>query len=251
MNRRASIQSSSHSTVITATASSPSSLAAREISIPSRGRVLHGVLQPGFAQKGVIVLVHGSGTTCHDESQLRVAQHLGRSGFATVSVDLLDGYECGDRHNVFDAELQAERLGDVAGWLDAARDTAHLPIGYFATGVGAAIVLLAAAKGVARASAIVVRNGRPDVALYWLPRIMTPTLFIVDAADFAVRRLAATACSRLPGENAVATLENGGSAAVGETNRHTTKWFQQYLVDRETRGRVAQQVGDATEAALH
>jgi putative phosphoribosyl transferase len=159
----------------------------REISFPGAGGLrLHGALHLPRKAQAMALFVHGSGTTRHDPQNELVARRLQRRGFATLLVDLLEDYETRDRHNVFAVDLQAQRLVDGVRWLRAAEPRCEaLPIGYFGTGVGTGVVLVAAARAPELVRAIVSRGGRPDTAAEWLPRVAAPTLFIRDEKGLA------------------------------------------------------------------
>lgn len=130
--------------------------------------------------RGVVILVHGSGITRHDRLNRFVAASLVRAGFAALLVDLLEDCEAHERYHVFDVETQAERLIAVKDWLRTQPATRSLDIGYFGTGVGAGVVLMAAAKAPQGVGALVARGGRPDIALDSLHRVEAPTLFIAS-----------------------------------------------------------------------
>ena len=120
-------------------------------------------------------------------AQRRALERRLRAGhIATLALDLLDAGEMHDRHNVCDVELHAARLVETSRWLGTRADTASLPLGYFGAGTGAGAALLAAAREPARVRAVVCGGGRPDVALYWLPRVKAPTLLIVGERDTRV-----------------------------------------------------------------
>jgi dienelactone hydrolase len=117
-----------------------------DLGIPAAGCLLCAELRMAERPSGIVVLVHGSGVTRQDSLNRFVAASLVRAGFAALLVDLLEDCEVHERHNVFDVEAQAARLIAVKDWLRAEPATRALDIGYFGTGVGAGIVLVAAAK---------------------------------------------------------------------------------------------------------
>jgi dienelactone hydrolase len=149
-----------------------------EIRIPAAGRILSAELRMSERPAGVVVLVHGSGTSRHDSLNRFVAASLVRAGFAALLVDLLEDREAHERHHVFDVETQARRLIAVKDWLRTQPATRQLDIGYFGTGVGSGVALMAAVKAPQGVRAVVARGGRPDTALYLLQRVEAPTLFM-------------------------------------------------------------------------
>lgn len=207
----------------------------REVSFPaSDGVRVRGELYLPRRAPALVVFVHGSGTTRHDQANEQVARRLQQRGFGTLLVDLLEDYEACDRHNVFDMGLQAQRLIDAVRWLRAVEphcDT--LPLGYFGAGVGAGVVLIAAARAPELACALVTRGGRPDTAADYLSRVSAPTLFIADEpgavpdwVELAFRRCAADkekVCVDSPSH--LYREPEAAQAVAGQAER----WFTQYL----------------------
>ena len=143
--------------------------------------------QPTRHARGTVVFVHGSGVDRHDERNQFVADTLRQAGFAAVLLDLLEPYEARQDHHAFDVELQADRLARALDSLRAGRKLV-VPLGIFATGIGAGVALLAAARRPAEVAAVVARSGRPDAALRSLHRVKSPTLLIVDEPDSCNRQ---------------------------------------------------------------
>ena len=152
----------------------------RNVHIPAGGFTVEGDLHSARAARGVVVFVHGSGVTRHDPGNEAVARRLLDAHFTTLLVDLLEEHETHDRHNVFDVGMQAERLLGLMRWLDAEPGTRSLPLGLFGSGIGAGVVLRAAAMAQPLVRAIVCRGGRPDTALPYVCDVRAPTLFIDD-----------------------------------------------------------------------
>ena len=77
---------------------------------------------------GIVVFVHGSGSSRHSPRNRFVAAVLNEAGLGTLLFDLLTPEEEADRANVFDIELLAGRLTQVTAWLRDqpwARDAPH------------------------------------------------------------------------------------------------------------------------------
>ncbi|HYL23158.1 MAG TPA: hypothetical protein VEV21_02065 [Burkholderiales bacterium] len=194
--------------------------------------LLRGEMYLPQAPAGMIVFAHGSGVTRRDPLNRFVARRLERAAYATLLMDLLEDYETRDRHNVFDVGMQAERLIEVKAWLGMQPRTRSLRLGYFGTGVGTGIVLVAAAKAPARVCAIVSRGGRPDTALHWVPQVKAPTLFIDDGAvpDFieATYR-AATAEKELVYVPTAGRLFKEPDA-IKAVAQHACRWFSRHML---------------------
>jgi putative phosphoribosyl transferase len=132
---------------------------------------------------GMVVFVHGSGSSRHSPRNRYVAGQLNDAGFGTLLFDLLTAQEELDRVNVFDVEKLASRLTAVTAWLRDQLGAAQLPLGYFGASTGAAAALWAAAEPAARVDAVVCRGGRPDLAEARLAEVRSPTLLIVGSRD--------------------------------------------------------------------
>ena len=159
--------------------------AAENIQLAVDGVELAGRLTVPAGAHGLVIFVHGSGSSRHSPRNQSVAATLNRAGLGTLLFDLLTPDEEPDRARVFDVELLAQRLRTVT---DQLRPTADW-IGYFGASTGAAAALLAAAEPDADVAAIVSRGGRPDLAAARLAFARAPTLLIVGGADRTVLEL--------------------------------------------------------------
>ena len=205
----------------------------RDVSIPASGLLLRGDLHLPKTPAGLAVFVHSSGTTRRDPQNELVARRLERHGVGTLLVDLLQDYEARERHNVFDVELQAQRLIEVVRWLRAEPGCAALPLGYFGTGVGAGVALIAAARAPELVSAVVSRGGRPDTAREALQHVKAPTLFIADESGAAPDWIDAAfrACA---GEKELAVVPSPSRLykepeALEAVAQHAERWFARHL----------------------
>jgi putative phosphoribosyl transferase len=112
----------------------------------------------------MVLFAHGSGSGRHSPRNRQVAANPGRTGFATLPLDLLTLEEEASGRFRFDVELLAGRLLATADWLAAEQRTAGLPIGLFGASTGVGAALLAAAERPERIAAVVSRGGRLDLA---------------------------------------------------------------------------------------
>ena len=80
---------------------------------------LAGYLAVPQNARGIVVFVHGSGSSRHSPRNRYVAGVLNDAGLGTLLFDLLTPEEELDRANVFDIGLLARRLAEVTGWLRA------------------------------------------------------------------------------------------------------------------------------------
>ena len=170
------------------------------------GRVgLAGHLTVPAGARGLVVFVHGSGSSRHSPRNRYVAGVLQRAGLATLLFDLLTTGEEADRANVFNIELLAGRLAAVTCWARARRACRGLPVGYFGASTGAAAALWEVADD-PEIAAVVSRGGRPDLAARRLGGVRAPTLLVVGGRDTVVLELNRRAQARLRCESRLAVV---------------------------------------------
>lgn len=194
---------------------------------------LHGDLQVPEDARGLVIFVHGSGSSRFSPRNRQAARILNQHGLATLLLDLLTEEE----HRIdeetmqfrFDIPLLAARSTLVAAWAEKHPDVGHLPIGLFGASTGAAAALLTAAA-LSSIAAVVSRGGRPDLAADGLMKVKAPTLLIVGGEDRTVLELNRTAMERMrcltrlhvvPG--ATHLFEEWG--ALEEVSRTAAEWF--------------------------
>jgi putative phosphoribosyl transferase len=210
----------------------------RDVLIPPLGLV--GTLSRPDDAHAVIVFAHGSGSSRFSPRNVMVAKALNRRGLATLLFDLLLPQEEGDRRNVFDIKLLAQRLMQAIRWVEGEPDLGDLPIGLFGASTGAAAALVAAGVLKDRVCAVVSRGGRPDLAGDALTHVTAPTLLIVGGADLGVIELNEWASQRLESERVLRIVpgathlfpEPGALEAVIEL---AADWFETHLVGRKAR----------------
>ena len=145
-------------------------------SLPGHCRVPQGAT-------GLVVFVHGSGSSRLSPRNQIVADRLNEQGLGTLLFDLLTEEEGARRQNVFDIDLLADRVGNSREWLSQHPQLGGLQVGLFGASTGAAAALVSAAVKPTGVGAIVSRGGRVDLAGRWLSKVRAPTLFIVGALD--------------------------------------------------------------------
>lgn len=194
---------------------------------------LHGDLQVPDNARGLVIFIHGSGSSRFSPRNRQVARTLNQHGLATLLLDLLTDEE----HRIdeetmqfrFDIPLLARRSTLVAAWAEKHPDVGRLPIGLFGASTGAAAALLTAAA-LRSISAVVSRGGRPDLAADCLSEVKAPTLLIVGGEDRTVLELNRKAMERMtcltrlhvvPG--ATHLFEERG--ALEEVSRTAAEWF--------------------------
>lgn len=210
-------------------ASEPS-VAEFEVTIPETGIELPGTLRLPEEPTGLVIFVHGSGSSRLSLRNRAVAAHLNAAGFATLLFDLLTEREAGDRANVFDIDLLANRLLAARRWVAQAPEIHDLPVGFFGASTGAAAALRAAALAPEGVAAIVSRGGRPDLAGTGLRHVTAPTLLIVGGEDRGVLALNRRAATLLAGPHELAVVPGAGHlfeepAALEQVARLAAAWF--------------------------
>ena len=167
-----------------------------EVEVTAGGARLAGHLTVSAEARGLVVFVHGSGSSRHSPRNRYVAAVLQRAGLATLLFDLLTPGEELDRGNVFDIGLLSGRLAAVTSWVRHHCGCRRLPVGYFGASTGAAAALWAAADD-PQVAAVVSRGGRPDLAAPRLGEVRAPTLLVVGSRDTVVLELNRRAQARM------------------------------------------------------
>jgi pimeloyl-ACP methyl ester carboxylesterase len=212
----------------------------RYVQILSTGVRLEGIVSIPEDARGIVVFVHGSGSSRHSPRNQYVAQTLQEGGLATLLFDLLTPYEeesdLQTRYLRFDIDLFARRTTGVLEWLGLQPFAYGLKRGLFGSSTGAAAALMAAAELPDMVDAVVSRGGRPDLAGRALSHVQTPTLLIVGGNDDVVIDLNEKALSQIqPLTEARLIVVPGAShlfeepGALEQAARLARDWFQTHL----------------------
>jgi pimeloyl-ACP methyl ester carboxylesterase len=177
-----------------------------DVLVPSKTATLAGHLTVPAPATGIVLFVHGSGSSRHSPRNRSVAAVLNEAGLATLLFDLLTVEEERNRSNVFDIELLASRLIDATSWTATEAATQGLPVGLFGASTGAGAALWAAAEPASNIGAVVSRGGRPDLAGHRLHDVRAPTLLIVGGRDEVVLGLNREAQARMRCESQLAVV---------------------------------------------
>ena len=214
-----------------------------EVTIPDSGIELPGSLRLPEEPIGLVIFVHGSGSSRHSPRNRAVAASLNEAGVATLLFDLLTQREAANRANVFDIDLLAKRLLAARRWAAHAPEVHNLPVGFFGASTGAAAALRAAAVAPEGVAAVVSRGGRPDLAGAELRHVRTPSLLIVGGEDREVLELNRQAASLLAGRKELAVVPGAGHlfeepGALEQVARLAAGWFvDQFTATRAQSGR--------------
>ena len=139
-------------------------MAGEVVQVPINGTSLEGELVIPSQARGLVIFVHGSGSSRLSPRNNYVARVLQAAGLATFLFDLLTAAEDQVYANRFDIPLLTQRLLLVAQWLAGKEETRDLRRGFFGASTGAAAALQAAAELGDELGAVVSRGGRPDLA---------------------------------------------------------------------------------------
>jgi len=183
---------------------------------------LDGNLVMPDSAKGLVVFVHGSGSSRFSPRNQYVARVLNGGGLATLLFDLLTADEneidMMTRELRFDIGLLSERITATLDWLTGLEAVSGLPIGLFGSSTGAAAALNAAAARPERVSAVVSRGGRPDLGMEALPRVKAPTLMLVGGLDYQVIEMNRTAANAMQAPCQIEIVE-GATHLFGEPGK--------------------------------
>ncbi len=205
-----------------------------EITLTAGSVELAGHLTVPAGAPGIVVFVHGSGSSRHSPRNQYVAAVLGGAGLGTLLFDLLVPAEELERARVFDIALLAARLNAATGWLREQPHAAGARIGYFGASTGAAAALWASAEPGSEIGAIVSRGGRPDLAGSRLASVRAPTLLIVGSRDEPVLGLNRQAQRQLRCETRLEVVDGATHlfeepGALETVARVATDWFVEHL----------------------
>ncbi len=208
------------------------------VKIPLKGCSLEGILSLPQDTKGIVLFVHGSGSSRLSPRNQFVARSLNEAGMGTLLFDLLTPDE--ERVDMITGEYRfnipflSARLMAVTEWVIKNPETKQLVLGYFGASTGAAAALTASTHHLKCVKAIVSRGGRPDLAESCLTDVHAATLLIVGGKDHPVIEMNEKAFQKLRGPKDLVIIpeathlfeEPGALEAVSEVAQ---TWFKKYL----------------------
>lgn len=205
-----------------------------EVRVPLDGILLEGDVHIPKGVKGIVIFVHGSGSSRLSPRNQYVAKVLQKEGIGTLLIDLLTVDEDSFYNNRFDIDLLTKRVITITTWLQKQVEGRTYTFGYFGASTGAAAAINAAVALEEHIKAIVSRGGRPDLATVSLSRVTCPTLLIVGGEDSEVLRLnrhiyEELSCTKkleiVP--HATHLFEEPGT--LEKVAKLATHWFKKYL----------------------
>ena len=207
------------------------------VTIPVDGVDLEGMLVVPERARGVVLFVHGSGSSRLSPRNNFVAGILNEANYGTLLMDLLTKQEDAQYENRFDIDLLTWRLERATQWLMEQPRCSALEIGFFGASTGAAAALNAAATFGSTIGALVSRGGRPDLASKALAKVRSPTLLIVGGMDEVVIALNRHAYEKLQAQKHMAVVKGAAylfeePGALQEVARLAAAWFSRHLGNR-------------------
>ena len=186
---------------------------------------------------GIVLYVHGSGSSRHSPRNQFVAANLREQGLGTVLMDLLTPAE--ERSDQFSGHLRFDILflaKRVIAVVDDMRHQSKLPMGLFGASTGAAAALVVAAARPTNVHAVVSRGGRPDLAGDALGTTRAPTLLIVGGEDHEVLELNRKAMARMTAEAKIEIVPGASHlfhepGALETVSHLAAEWFTAHLAD--------------------
>lgn len=214
------------------------SVEVRSVRIPVGGVVLDGDLSIPTPARGLVLFVHGSGSSRHSDRNRHVAQSLNVAGLATLLFDLLTAEEEPiDRRTAglrFNIPLLVERLEGATDWALRQDGLRGLRLGYFGASTGGGAALMAAAARPESVAAIVSRGGRPDLAGDALPNVQAPTLLLVGGDDVPVIGMNEEAMKQMTAQVIMEVVPGASHlfeepGKLEEVARLARDWFERFL----------------------
>ena len=208
------------------------------ITIPLEKVTLEGNLQVPENASGLVVFVHGSGSSRFSPRNNHVAKAMNQAGLSTLLFDLLtaeeDRIDQRTREFRFNIPLLASRLIQVTDWITYQPSLKNINLGYFGASTGAAAALIAAAQRSYLVKAIVSRGGRPDLAGSDLALVKAPVLFLVGSLDVEVISLNRQAQQQLHHLNELKIISGATHlfeepGTLDQVTKLATQWFKLYL----------------------
>lgn len=208
------------------------------VRIPEGAVTLSGDLTIAPKSAGLIVFVHGSGSSRFSSRNRHVAQQLNAAGFSTLLADLLtseeDAVDALTAELRFDIPMLARRTIALVDWASREEPVAELPMGLFGASTGAAAAIIAASERSEIVKAVVSRGGRVDLAHGALRSLKAPLLMLVGSKDEPLFEYHRQAVMQLACEfryvivrGASHLFEEPGK--LDEVSKLAAEWFAQHL----------------------
>jgi len=208
------------------------------VRIPAGEIHLNGDLTIAAKSAGLVIFVHGSGSSRFSSRNRHVAHVLNGAGFSTLLADLLTGEE--DALDALTAELRldipmlAQRTMALIDWASKDEAVSKFPIGLFGASTGAAAAIIAAVERAQLVGAVVSRGGRVDLAYGALRELKAPLMMIVGSKDEPLFEYHREAVMQLACEYRYVTIRGASHlfeepGKLDEVAKLAGEWFAQHL----------------------
>lgn len=209
----------------------------KTISINIDSRVLEGELAIPQNAQGLVIFVHGSGSSRFSPRNNYVARILQQYNLATFLVDLLTKEEDLNYEYRFDIDLLCERLNQITDYLKENKEVKELNFGYFGASTGAAAAIKSAVQKSKDIKGIVSRGGRVDLAEKELPELKTPILLIVGENDDFVVEINKEAMKKIKFPKKISIIPNAThlfeeSGALDAVAHEAAEWLLTCLKEK-------------------
>ena len=209
----------------------------RDVKIPAGNRYLEGrLVVPGNA-RGLIVFVHGKGSSRFSPRNTLVAHKLQPAGFGTLLFDMMTAMEEKDPVWSRDIGLLSDRLKTVTEWIGHQAGAQGLPTAYFGSSTGAAVAVAASLYS-KKPYAIVSRGGRIDLVEKLLPRLDTPIQLIAGKKDPEVLALNRAAYPQIRAVKKLSVIHDASHlfeepGCLDKVAQLAVEWFTRHLPNHE------------------
>lgn len=171
---------------------------------------MEGILRIPENPLGIVIFVHGSGSSKKSTRNQAISEKLYENNIGTFLFDLLSEEEQrsdteiekiitqipGAVLNKFNIALLTRRLLTATEWIMNHQQKNKLELSYFASSTGAAAALVASTKFHIRS--IVIRSGRTDLVTKDIfPKIISPCLFIAGDGEKIIIKIAKQTLKKL------------------------------------------------------
>lgn len=215
---------------------------ARAVRVAAGALELAGELSIPQNARGIVLLAQGSKNIEPLSSYSQFVDTLYEAELATLPVHLLtedeEQLDSQTQFFRFNVSILYQRIIGIAEWLAVNPETQNLSIGYFGGGPTGAAALIAAAERPDLVYAVVVGEGRIDLARPYLTHVAAPTLLMVRENDNDAQQMNREALQQMPialetNKKIESIASSTGLFEASDVLKRvvelTSQWFAQHL----------------------
>jgi predicted alpha/beta-hydrolase family hydrolase len=206
----------------------------KEVEIEIPGRTVKATFCLPPHTKAVVIFCHGTGSSRHSAASRYIANRLLEDQIGSLLFSL--EYVEEDLFYKGNSNIAgwSERLVAVTHYVMENPESAHLPIGYLASGTGIAVAIMASIELKDIIRCIVCRRGDVEQAQEQLSQITAPALFVVGGKDEKLVALHHYSLPQLRCRYALEIIPGAGNLLVEEESLTETanlavQWFIRFL----------------------